>query len=182
MGRERKILLLADFGKLGCHKSYGEVIRFLYFLPWVGLIWYGSRPQDRRKLLRGMISSFNIGFQNIVYVGAGYSDIDALLEVRSNNGLAVILNGEDAVLNVASLALVADTAWPIALLSAVFAEWGGLGVWEMVKLNPSPRNISHLMLPAEWTEILTAGLKESKFSFYNTLCPQSFEKAIRHIF
>jgi len=66
---------------------------------------------------------------------------------------------------------VADTAWPIALLCAVFQEWGKEGVLELAAPE-GPRKSRSLVLPEAVIEPLVRGLEGRQFNLYGSSHPR----------
>lgn len=174
----QKILVVADLKGMAHNK---EVRRFIHRKIDANLRSTVSFGADKEAMLAKTAADIGIDLSQIAYFGARVYDLDALLKVRANRGLAVVINNSrDYLLNAAPIALRtqgANSAWPIALLAAVFAKWGIRAVFQMIMMSEQPRNIQHLMLPPNWQEEITVGLAKSNFKFFWTICPTGFKRA-----
>jgi hypothetical protein len=129
--------------------------------------------------VREIANDCGLNMSQIAYFGTyAWRDLDALLKVRSAGGLAVVLNRGGDILNAAPVSLWTKSAWPIALLAAVFAKWYLWGAFRAVQISESPHNIGHLMLSG-WEKYLAAGLARphSSFRWNWTICPEGFKRA-----
>lgn len=171
----RKILVVANL--MGLRDGY-EAERFIKEKINVCLRSTFSLSMERLAFLqREVLPANKIDLSQIAYFGDRAYDIDALLAVRADNGLSVVLNGNIELLSAMPISLRSRSAWPVALLVAVFAKWGIRAVFQMVLLSESPRDIQHLMLFPDWEEEITAGLAKSDFKFRWTICPVGFKRA-----
>ncbi len=100
-----------------------------------------------------------------IYVGDSITDVQAFEKVRAGGGLAVSFNGNRYAVNSAELIVVADTAWPVALVTALFMVHGKAGVLERARRG-LPGDSETWGLPAVWTQNITQGLAGRQAAFY----------------
>lgn len=174
----KKILVVADMKGMAYN---AEVKKFIRKKLGACLKSAVSLGENREIVLERIALDSGVNLEQVVYLGECVNDLGALLKVRARGGLAIVLNNSrDYMLNAAPIALRlsgVNSAWPIALVAAVFAKWWLRAVFQMVLLCESPQNICHLMLPREWEKEITAGLAKSNFKFNWTICPEGFRKA-----
>ncbi len=105
-----------------------------------------------------------------VYVGDSLTDVQAFEAVRAGGGLAISFNGDRQAVAAAEVVVAADTAWPIALLTAICDLWGKEDVLEIA--SPETRQKSRaLVLPEEVIEPIMMGLQGSLFNLYLAKSP-----------
>ncbi len=101
----------------------------------------------------------------VIYVGDGATDVQACEAVRTGGGLTISFNGSREAVKAAEVVVVADSAWPVALLVAIFRLWGKDGVLEVAA--PETRGKSRaLVLPEEMIEPIARGLEGRQFNLY----------------
>lgn len=159
-----RILVVADLKGM----AYGRgVKRILKEEMGAGFYSATSLGKNREDGLGRVAADNSFNLSRVVYLGTCAYDLGALLAVRAGGGLSIVLNNSHGyLLNAASIALRLhsnQSAWPIALLAAVFIKWGIRGVIQMVFLAESPQDIQHLMLPPDWRKEITVGLAKSNF-------------------
>ena len=174
----KKILVVADTKGMAYNS---EVKKFIRKKLGACLKSAASLAGNKEVGLERVVLESGVNLGQVIYFGESANDLGALLKVRAAGGLAIVLNNSrDYMLNAAPIALRISgiySAWPIALVAAVFAKWWQRAVFQMVFLSESPKNIQHLMLPQNWEEEITAGLAKSNFKFNWTICPEGFRKA-----
>jgi energy-converting hydrogenase A subunit R len=103
---------------------------------------------------------------DMVYVGDSITDVQAFEAVRAGGGLAISFNGNRSAVNAAEVIVVADSAWPLAMLMAIFQLWGKEGVLEVA--CPETRAKSRcLVLPEAVIEPIAMGLEGHLFNLYD---------------
>jgi energy-converting hydrogenase A subunit R len=140
----------------------------------IGGIYQEVQPlggEGKAKALSESLTQSGYGLAEVIYVGDGGTDVNALEAVRAGGGLAVAFNGNSQAIGAAEVAVVADTAWPVALLSAISELWGKDGVLEVAA--PETRAKSRaLVLPEEVIEPIARGLQTGKvFNIYLAASP-----------
>ena len=86
--------------------------------------------------------------------------------MRAGGGLAISFNGNRDAVNAAEVIVVADSAWPLAMLAAIFQLWGKDGVLEVA--SPETREKSRaLVLPEAVIEPIAMGLEGHVFNLYD---------------
>jgi predicted HAD superfamily phosphohydrolase len=86
--------------------------------------------------------------------------------VRAGGGLAISFNGNRYAANAAEVILVSDSAWSIALLTAVFQTWGKEGVLELASPETRAKSRS-LVLPEAVIEPIFTGLDGRLLNLYD---------------
>jgi energy-converting hydrogenase A subunit R len=100
-----------------------------------------------------------------IYVGASSTDVQALETVRTGAGLAISFNGDQPAVAAAEVVMVSDSAWSLALVTAIFQLWGKEGVLEVAA--PETRNKSRsLVLPEEVIDPIMGGLDGHMVNIY----------------
>lgn len=122
---------------------------------------------EKARAVEEVANKMGVDLKDVVYVGDSITDVEAFATVKATGGLAVSFNGNRYAINVAEIAIAADSAWPTALLVVVFARWGKAGILEMIKLNSQPCDLHHLMLLGQQAKKLTRALDECRFRLFN---------------
>jgi len=132
---------------------------------------------EKAKAVADSLSRTGLKMTDAIYVGDGSTDVAAFEAVRAGGGLALSFNGNGAAVRAAEVVVVSDCAWPIALLLAVFRQWGQEGVLEVAA--PETRSKSRaLVLPEAMIEPIARGLEGRVFNLYMSNHP-SLEKIIQ---
>jgi len=121
---------------------------------------------EKVRALELSLAQTGLTFSQVMYVGDSITDVPALEKVRSKGGLAVSFNGNRYAVEAAEVMVVADTAWPVPLLVAVFREWGKEGVVELAR-STGPGGSRYLVLPEAVIEPIARGLQGSTFNLYH---------------
>jgi energy-converting hydrogenase A subunit R len=121
---------------------------------------------EKAKAITDSLAPTKLTMADIIYVGDGLTDVAAFEAVRDGKGLAISFNGNRYAVNAAEVVVVADSAWPIAMLVAIFQLWGKEGVLEVA--CPETRNKSRcLVLPEAVIEPIARGLEGRLFNLYD---------------
>ncbi len=123
-------------------------------------------PEKARAVSESLENS-GFSLAEVIYVGDGSSDVPAFEAVRAGGGLTIAFNGDRRAVGAAEVVVFADTAWPIAMLAAVFELWGKEGVLEVAA--PETRQKSRaLVLPEQVIEPIVQGLEGGQFNLYRS--------------
>jgi len=121
---------------------------------------------EKAKAVTDSLAQTKLTMADMVYVGDGITDVQAFEAVRAGGGLAISFNGNRYAVNAAEVIVVADSAWPIAMLMAIFQLWGKEGVLEVA--CPETREKSRcLVLPEAVIEPIAMGLEGHVFNLYD---------------
>jgi predicted HAD superfamily phosphohydrolase len=125
---------------------------------------------EKARALSDSLTKTGYGLAEVMYVGDGITDVQAFEAVQAGGGLAVSFNGDLHAIAAAEVVVVASTAWPIALLAAIFELWGKEGVLEVAA--PETRAKSRaLVLPEAVIEPIAMGLEGGVFNLYQSKAP-----------
>ena len=121
---------------------------------------------EKAKAVTDSLAPTKLAMADMVYVGNSLTDVPAFEAVRAGGGLAISFNGNRAAVNAAEVIVVADSAWPIAMLIAILQLWGKEGVLEVA--CPETRDKSRcLVLPEAVIEPIARGLEGHLFNLYD---------------
>jgi energy-converting hydrogenase A subunit R len=121
---------------------------------------------EKAKAVTESFAKSGLSLADTIYVGSSVTDVQAFEEVREGTGLAISFNGAREAVNAAEVIVVADSAWPLALLTAIFQLWGKQGVLEVA--SPETREKSRsLVLPEAVIEPIGMGLEGHVFNLYD---------------
>jgi energy-converting hydrogenase A subunit R len=146
----------------------------------IGVIYREVKPLDgaqRAQALEESLSRTGLAMKDLIYVGDSVSDVQAFTTVRAGGGLAISFNGAPAAVKAAELMVIADNAWPIALLASVFHLWGQEGVGELAAKGTAGAS-RYLVLPEAVIDTLMQGLQGRNFNLYSAANP-GLEKVIQ---
>jgi predicted HAD superfamily phosphohydrolase len=87
--------------------------------------------------------------------------------VRAGGGLGISFNGELPAVKAAEVSVIADNAWPVALIASVFLLWGKEGVMELATKGSAGAS-RYLVLPEAVIDILMQGLQGRNFNLYSS--------------
>ncbi|MFW6113182.1 MAG: haloacid dehalogenase-like hydrolase, partial [Thermodesulfobacteriota bacterium] len=121
---------------------------------------------EKAKALEDSLAQTGLDITNAMYVGDNITDVPTLQKVRAGGGVALAFNGSRDAIAAAEIIVVADTAWPVALLGAVFRHWGKEGVVELAQ-SSRPGASRYLVLPEAMIEPIARGLQGSTFNLYH---------------
>jgi energy-converting hydrogenase A subunit R len=120
---------------------------------------------EKAKIVADSLAKTGLTMADTIYVGDSITDLQAFEAVRAGGGLAISFNGNRSALNAAEVVVVSDTAWSIALLTAIMQSWGKEGVLEVAA--PETRNKSRsLVLPEEVIDPIFTGLDGHMLNIY----------------
>ena len=121
---------------------------------------------EKAKAVTDSLAQTKLSMADMVYVGDSITDVQAFEAVRAGGGLAISFNGNRDAVNAAEVIVVADSAWPLAMLMAIFQLWGKEGVLEVA--CPETRDKSRcLVLPEAVIEPIARGLEGHVFNLYD---------------
>ena len=154
-----------------------ETIRRLDEIFWetipgmdIGRIYREVNPMggpEKARAVEDSLAKTGLAMENLLYVGDGITDVPALEKVRNGGGVALSFNGNRYAVEAAEIIVVADTAWPVALLAAVFQTWGKDGVVELAQ-STRPGASKYLAIPESMIETIMMGLEQGKtFNLYH---------------
>jgi len=121
---------------------------------------------EKAQALEDSLALTGLTFANLMYVGDSITDVPAFEKVRAGGGVAIAFNGNRYAIQAAEIIVVADTAWPVALLAAIFRHWGKEGVVELAQ-STRPGGSKYLVLPEALIEPIVMGLQGSTFNLYH---------------
>lgn len=152
-----------------CDRIFWEKIPALE----IGVIYREVNPiggPEKARALTDSLAKTGLNLADAIYVGDSITDVQAFEAIRAGGGLGISFNGNRYAVNAAEVIVVADTAWPIALLAAIFQLWGKEGVLEVAA--PEQRDKSRsLVLPEEVIEPIVRGLQGRRFNLYQRNIP-----------
>ncbi len=134
----------------------------------IGVIYQEVNPiggAEKARALSASVEKTKMSLANTIYVGDSITDVQAFEAVRAGGGLAISFNGNRYAVNAAEVIVIADTVWPVALLAAVFGEWGKDGVLELAAPE-GPRKSRSIVLPEAVIEPIARGLEGHQFNLY----------------
>lgn len=102
---------------------------------------------------------------DVIYVGDSVTDVQAFEAVTAGSGLAISFNGNQSAVKAAQVSIIADNAWPIALVASVFRLWGKEGVLELAAKGAAGAS-RYLVLPEEVIDTLMRGLRGRNFNLH----------------
>ncbi len=121
---------------------------------------------EKAKAVTDSLAQTKLAMADMVYVGDGITDVPAFEAVRAGGGLAISFNGNREAVHAAEVIVVADSAWPLAMLMAILQLWGKEGVLEVA--CPETRDKSRcLVLPEAVIEPIARGLEGHVFNLYD---------------
>jgi energy-converting hydrogenase A subunit R len=124
---------------------------------------------EKAQALEDSLAKTNLTMANLMYVGDSLTDAPALEKVQAGGGVALSFNGNRSAIEAAEIIVVADTAWPVALLAAVFQTWGKEGVVELAQ-SSRPGASKYLAIPEAMIEPIMMGLEKGKtFNLYHPI-------------
>ena len=124
-----------------------------------------SGPEKAKAVTDSLVPT-KLSMADLIYVGDSITDVQAFEKVRAGNGLAISFNGNRPAVNAAEVIVVADSAWPLAMLMAILQLWGKEGVLEVA--SPETRAKSRaLVLPEAVIEPIARGLEGHLFNLYD---------------
>jgi predicted HAD superfamily phosphohydrolase len=135
----------------------------------MGVIYREVNPlggPEKAQALGDILKKTGISMADTIYVGDGNTDVQAFQAAKSGGGLGISFNGNRSAVNAAQVVVVSDSAWPIALLTAIFSLWGKEGVLELAAGAGKPGGSRHLVIPEAVIEPIAMGLQGRLFNLY----------------
>lgn len=133
--------------------------------------------EEKAEALAKSLEETGLGMENVLYVGEGITDVEALKAVRAGRGASISFNGNHFAVSAAEYVVVADSAWPIALLTAIFRRWGKEGLMELAESSKAG-HAKIIALPEAILEAIVTGLQGVTFNYYLSGGPKK-EQALR---
>jgi energy-converting hydrogenase A subunit R len=121
---------------------------------------------EKARALEDSLAQTGLKLANAMYVGDSLTDAPALEKVRAGGGVALAFNADRDAIQAAEIIVVADNAWPVALLVAVFLQWGKEGVVELAQ-STQPGGSKYLVIPEAMIEPIMMGLQGGVFNLYH---------------
>ena len=135
----------------------------------IGAIYREVNPiggPEKAKAVTDSLAQTGLKPADTIYVGDSSTDVQAFEAVRAGGGLAISFNGNRHAVNAAEVTVVSDSAWAIALLTAVFQTWGKEGVLELASPETRAKSRS-LVLPEAVIEPIFTGLNGRLVNLYD---------------
>lgn len=135
----------------------------------IGAIYREFNPvggPDKARVLEESLQTTGLKMTDVIYVGDSITDVQALAAVRTGGGLGISFNGNGYAVKAAEVSVIADNAWPVALLAAVFVLWGKEGVMELATKGSAGAS-RYLVLPEAVIDHLMRGLNGRNFNLYS---------------
>jgi energy-converting hydrogenase A subunit R len=93
----------------------------------VGEMYVDVNPiggSEKASAIKSVVEKFDVGFENVMYVGDSITDVEAFRLVKENDGLAVSFNGNHYAVRNADVAVLSDTSIPTGIIAHVFINSG----------------------------------------------------------
>jgi len=142
----------------------------------IGRIYQEVNPlggEEKARALEDSLAQTGLALKDTIYVGDSITDVQAFQAISAGGGLGISFNGDRDAVEAAEVIVVADNAWPMALLACICQLWGKDGVLEVA--NKGTRS---LVLPDAVIEPLMRGLHGRNFSLYPASTPDR-EKVVQ---
>lgn len=120
---------------------------------------------EKARALSESLARTGLSLADAIYVGDSITDVQAFEAVRVGGGLGISFNGNRYAVEAAEIIVVADNAWPIALLVSIFRRWGKEGVLELATSSQAGRQ-RIVAIPEAEVEALVRGLEGGVFNLY----------------
>ncbi len=122
---------------------------------------------EKAQAVEDSLAKTGLTLADLLYVGDNRTDVPAMEKVRAGGGVALSFNGDRHAVRAADIIVVADTAWPVALLLAVFLRWDKEGVVELAQ-STRPGASKYLAIPESMIDPIMMGLQGGKtFNLYH---------------
>jgi energy-converting hydrogenase A subunit R len=92
--------------------------------------------KEKLQALHLLAEQAKTTLDNFIYVGDSITDVEILRAVKRSKGLSVAFNGNQYAVRNADLAVISESALPIALIAEAFKEHGRKGVFSLVNKWP----------------------------------------------
>jgi energy-converting hydrogenase A subunit R len=134
----------------------------------IGAILKEINPLDgpgKAKVMTDSLTKTGLAMSDTIYVGDSLSDVQAFEAVKAGTGLAISFNGDRAAVGAAEVVMISDSAWSVALVTAIFQLWGKDGVLEVAA--PETRDKSRsLVLPEAVIDPIMMGMDGHMLNIY----------------
>jgi energy-converting hydrogenase A subunit R len=80
--------------------------------------------EEKTSAVQEVAGNLSVSLENVMYVGDDVTDAAAMMFIRNGGGLAVSINGDEAAVRNAELAVLSDSNVPVAVLADVFLRLG----------------------------------------------------------
>jgi predicted HAD superfamily phosphohydrolase len=150
-----------------CHRVFGERIPALD----IGAIFrevHSVEGPDKARAVAESLEQTGLALKDVIYVGDGRTDIPAFEAVQAGGGIGISFNGDLHAVKAAEVSVIADNAWPIALLASVFRLWGKEGVMELAAKGAAGAS-RYLVLPEAVIDTLMRGLQGRNFNLHTAV-------------
>ncbi|RJR42777.1 MAG: hypothetical protein C4567_06730 [Deltaproteobacteria bacterium] len=147
-----------------CDRIFGELIPALD----IAAVYREVHPfggPDKARAVAESLEQTGLALKDVIYVGDGRTDVDALKAVQAGGGIGISFNGDVHAVKTAEVSVIADNAWPIALLASVFRLWGKEGVMELAAKGAAGAG-RYLVLPEAVIDTLMRGLQGRNFNLH----------------
>jgi len=147
-----------------CDRVFGERVAEME----IGALYREITPvggPDKARALEESLSRTGLTLADVIYVGDSSTDVQAFEAVQAGGGLGISFNGNRYAVKAAAVSLIADNAWPIALMASVFLLWGKEGVMELATKGAAGAS-RYLVLPDAVIDTLMRGLQGRNFNLY----------------
>jgi len=137
----------------------------------IGVIYREVRPvggPDKARAVEESVGRTKLTLKDVIYVGDSITDVRAFETVRAGGGLSLSFNGSRYAVEAAEVSVIADNAWPVALIASVFRLWGKEGVMELATKGAAGAG-RFLVLPEAVIDTLMRGLNGRNFNLYSPL-------------
>ncbi|MHB8067507.1 MAG: hypothetical protein ACYDIC_06365 [Desulfobaccales bacterium] len=121
---------------------------------------------DKAQALEESLARTGLKMTDVIYVGDSITDVQALAAVQAGGGLSISFNGNGSAVKAAEVSIIADNAWPVALIASVFLLWGKEGVMELATKGTAGAS-RYLVLPDAVIDTLMRGLQGRNFNLYS---------------
>lgn len=150
-------------------RIFGEIVPEMD----IGRLYQEVNPvggPEKAKALAESLAQTGVGMAEAMYVGDSVTDVVAFKTVRAGGGTALSFNGNRYAVNAAEFIVVADNAWPVALLMAIFQRWGKDGLMELATSSQAGHQ-KIVAIPEAVIEPIITGLRNRNFSYYPAPAP-----------
>ncbi len=136
----------------------------------IGAIYREVNPvggPDKAQALEESLARTELKMTDVIYVGDSITAVEAFKAVRAGGGLGISFNGNHYAVQAAEVCIIADNAWPVALIASVFLLWGKEGVMELATKGSAGAS-RYLVLPDAVIDVLMRGLQGRNFNLYSS--------------
>lgn len=136
----------------------------------------GMGGPEKAKAITESLAQTGLTMAEIMYIGDDDTDLEAFKAVRTGGGVSLSFNGNRFAVNAAEFMVIANNAWPVALLTAIFQRWGKDGLLELATSSQAGHE-KIVAIPEAVIEPIIRGLQNRNFSYYPAQGPDK-EKLI----